>query len=81
MKKTRSLKMIRKTAVMALALALGFPSYAAETPDESDVQEIQQEIDNQQQEIDKTQQEIDETEAKKQSCSRPRRIWKAICRT
>ena len=66
MKKTRSLKMIRKTAVMALALALGFPSYAAETPDESDVQEIQQEIDNQQQEIDKTQQEIDETEAKKQ---------------
>ena len=66
MKKTRSLKMIRKTAVMALALALGCPSYAAETPDESDVQEIQQEIDNQQQEIDKTQQEIDETEAKKQ---------------
>ena len=66
MKKTRSLKMIRKTAVMALALALGFPSYAAETPHESDVQEIQQEIDNQQQEIDKTQQEIDETEAKKQ---------------
>ncbi len=66
MKKTRSLKMIRKTAVMALVLALGFPSYASETPDESDVQEIQQEIDNQQQEIDKTQQEIDETEAKKQ---------------
>ena len=66
MKKTRSLKMIRKIAVMALVLALGFPSYASETPDESDVQEIQQEIDNQQQEIDKTQQEIDETEAKKQ---------------
>ena len=59
MKKTRSLKMIRKIAVMALVLALGFPSYASETPDESDVQEIQQEIDNQQQEIDKTQQEID----------------------
>ena len=66
MKKTRSLKMIRKIAVMALVLALGFPSYASETPDESDVQEIQQEIDNEQQEIDKTQQEIDETEAKKQ---------------
>ena len=66
MKKTQSLKMIRKIAVMALVLALGFPSYASETPDESDVQEIQQEIDNQQQEIDKTQQEIDETEAKKQ---------------
>ena len=66
MKKTRSLKMIRKIAVMALVLALGFPSYASETPDESDVQEIQQEIDNQQQEIDKTQQEIDETEEKKQ---------------
>ena len=66
MKKTRSLKMIRKIAVMALVLALGFPSCASETPDESDVQEIQQEIDNQQQEIDKTQQEIDETEAKKQ---------------
>ena len=66
MKKTRSLKMIRKIAVMALVLALGFPSYASETPDESDVQEIQQEINNQQQEIDKTQQEIDETEAKKQ---------------
>ena len=66
MKKTRSLKMIRKIAVMALVLALEFPSYASETPDESDVQEIQQEIDNQQQEIDKTQQEIDETEAKKQ---------------
>ena len=69
MKKTRSLKMIRKIAVMALVLALGFPSYASETPDESDVQEIQQEIDNQQQEIDKTQQEIDETEAKKQKLS------------
>ena len=52
MKKTRSLKMIRKIAVMALVLALGFPSYASETPDESDVQEIQQEIDTQQQEID-----------------------------
>ena len=74
MKKVRALKIIRRTAAAALALALGLPSYthlpyralAAETPDESDVQEIQQEIDNQQQEIDKTQQEIDETEEKKQ---------------
>ena len=74
MKKVRGLKIIRRTAAAALALALGLPSYthlpyralAAETPDESDVQEIQNEIDNQQQEIDKTQQEIDETEEKKQ---------------
>ena len=40
--------------------------WPSETPDESDVQEIQDEIDEQQQEIDKTQQEIDETEEKKQ---------------
>ena len=74
MKKVRGLKIIRRTAAAALALTLGLPSYthlpyralAAETPDESDVQEIQNEIDNQQQEIDKTQQEIDETEEKKQ---------------
>lgn len=74
MKKVRGLKIIRRTAAAALALVLGLPSYthlpyralAAETPDESDVQEIQNEIDNQQQEIDKTQQEIDETEEKKQ---------------
>ena len=62
----RSSKIIRKMAVLVLALVLGFPSYATETPDESDVQEIQDEIDSQQQEIDKTQQEIDETEAKKE---------------
>ena len=66
MKKVRSSKIIRKMAVLVLAFALGFPSYAGQTPDESDVQEIQDEIDNQQQEIDKTQQEIDETEAKKE---------------
>ena len=66
MKKTRSLKMIRKIAVMALVLALGFPSYASETPDESDVPEIQNEIDNQQQELDKTQTEIEENAEKKQ---------------
>ena len=66
MKKVRRLNIIGRIAGLALALALGFSSYAAETPDESDVQEIQNEIDNQQQEIDKTQQEIDETEEKKQ---------------
>ena len=69
MKRTRGSKLtgiIRKLMILALALALGIPSYAAKTPDESDVEEIQEEIDNQQEEINKTQQEIDETEDKKQ---------------
>ena len=77
MRKTQSFKgmrRIRRILILALAAALGLSSYtylphkvlASETPDESDVQEIQEEIDEQQQEIDKTQQEIDETEAKKQ---------------
>ena len=77
MRKTQSFKgmrRIRRILILALAAALGLSSYtylphkvlASETPDESDVQEIQEEIDEQQQEIDKTQQEIDETEDKKQ---------------
>ena len=66
MRKVRRSKIIYRCAALALAWTLGFTSHAAETPDESDVQEIQQEIDNQQQEIDKTQQEIDETEEKQQ---------------
>ena len=78
MKTTQSFKRmrrIRRILILALAAALGLSSYtylphevlASETPDESDVQEIQEEIDEQQQEIDKThQQEIDETEDKKQ---------------
>lgn len=64
MKKIRMLRIPYRFAALALALMLGFTSYA--TPDESDVQDIQEEIDRQQEEIDKTQQEIDETEDKKQ---------------
>ena len=64
MKKIRMLTIPYRFAALALALMLGFSSYA--TPDESDVQDIQEEIDRQQEEIDKTQQEIDETEDKKQ---------------
>lgn len=63
MKHTRLLKMAYRFGGVALALTLGFPSYAV--PDQSDVDNIQNEIDKTQDEIDKTQNEIDATKDKK----------------
>ena len=63
MKHTRLLKMAYRFGGVALALTLGFTSYAV--PDQSDVDNIQNEIDRQQDEIDKTKNEIDATKDKK----------------
>ncbi|MGN8801471.1 cell wall hydrolase [Candidatus Merdisoma sp. HCP28S3_D10] len=63
MKHTRLLKMAYRFGGVALALTLGFTSYAV--PDQSDVDNIQNEIDKTQNEIDKTQNEIDATKDKK----------------
>ena len=63
MKHTRLLKMAYRFGGVALALTLGFTSYAV--PDQSDVDNIQNEIDKTQDEIDKTQSEIDATKDKK----------------
>ena len=64
MKHTRLLKMAYRFGGVALALTLGFPSYAV--PDQSDVDNIQNEIDKTQDEIDKTQNAIDATKDKKE---------------
>ena len=50
------MKMAYRLGAAALALSLGFTSYAV--PDQSDVDNIQNEIDKTQDEIDKTQSEI-----------------------
>ena len=57
------MKMAYRLGAAALALSLGFTSYAV--PDQSDVDDIQNEIDKTQDEIDKTQSEIDATKDKK----------------
>ena len=57
------MKMAYRLGAAALALSLGFTSYAV--PDQSDVDDIQNEIDKAQDEIDKTQSEIDATKDKK----------------
>lgn len=57
------MKMAYQLGAAALALSLGFTSYAV--PDQSDVDDIQSEIDKTQDEIDKTQSEIDATKDKK----------------
>ena len=64
MKHTRLLKMAYRFGGVALALTLGFTSYAV--PDQSDVDNIQNEIDKTQDEIDKTQNAIDATKDKKE---------------
>ncbi|MBC5660868.1 cell wall hydrolase [Anaerosacchariphilus sp. NSJ-68] len=57
------MKMAYRLGAAALALSLGFTSYAV--PDQSDVDDIQNEIDKAQDEIDKTKNEIDATQDKK----------------
>ena len=57
------MKMAYRLGAAALALSLGFTSYAV--PDQSDVDDIQNEIDKTQDEIDKTKNEIDVTQDKK----------------
>ena len=57
------MKMAYRLGAAALALSLGFTSYAV--PDQSDVDDIQNEIDKTQDEIDKTKNEIDATQDKK----------------
>ncbi len=63
MKHSQIWKTAYRFGAMTLAVTLGFASYAA--PSQSDVDKIQDKIDQQQDEIDKTQQSIDETEEKK----------------